>query len=1036
MKEGGEIRSRSLDLLGGIYLFLIAAFLFNTGFFIKYVRINPDFSSGWAAYLFFAGSYISLTGVFIYVRRAGRMQEKQDLQFIGENRRLEDIEKREQKYRILLDSIDVGVLLIDPESHRLVMANSTAARLYGGDADQMSGAECYGFLCPDREGRCPLKVDTHAAQVEERIFFRRDGGHLPVLKTSRMVQWDGRDYILESISDISGLKDVEQRLENEMKRLRNVIEAVGVGTWEYNIQSGEVVYNEGWARMLGFELRELNPSGLDIWGTLVHPEDKGRALKELQLHLDGGSEQYSVQLRMKHKDGYWVWVQDRGRILSRDEEGKPLMMYGTHIDISEVKQYEERLINANMELENATAIANSMAAEAEMASTAKSEFLANMSHEIRTPMNGVIGMTSLLLDTALDPVQKDYASTIRRSAGSLLLLINDILDFSKIEAKKLELEEIEFDLQELFSDFSGILALQAQDKGLEYLYEMEAGVPLSLGGDPGRLRQILTNLVGNAVKFTKEGEILIRVGVEKEEDRELVLRFRVTDTGIGIPGDRKKQLFEKFTQVDASTTRNFGGTGLGLAISRQLSEMMGGEIGVESEMDKGSEFWFTARLRKTADQRRAGDAPELRSYSGKRIMLVSGQRSLRRILSERLAQWGLEVLQAKNGSDALEQLLSFHRRRQTIDAVLADMHLDDMTGDAFGAMIQDHSELSGPGIIVLTSLGQSVDRQFLEEIGISALLNKPVDFRQLITVLKAVYSGQKGLIQERFKVPGIADITGRGSEGFKSEARILLAEDNLINQQVAVGLLAKLGLTADTVMNGQEVLNTLKEKDYDLILMDIQMPVMDGMTALKKIRKSRNLKNPGIPIVAMTAHALEGDRERLLRDGMNDYISKPIIFENLRQVLLRWLSGGEDLPSLSEDSGGTGKSGSGESADPTDEGAVQVWDTKAVLSRLMGDQVLLEKVVDWTLEDMPKQLDELHRHAEAGDMQLLERSAHTIKGAAANVGAEVLRELASRMEAAAAKGSLDSCLSLIGEFDQAFVLLVDSMIEYRNSLKE
>ena len=677
------------------------------------------------------------------------------------------------------------------------------------------------------------------------------------------VTWD----VTRDVRTTQMLKSRAEENQRLVDQVNIATESAGICSWELDLVARRYLWLENPIEAL--EDRAL-AGNLDVQviESLVLPEDRSLFRDTISAALAKKTDRISLRYRARGTDGNIVHVQNFGRIIL-DEQGAPSRLLGVSWDVTKEVVASELL--------------RQQTEAAQAASLAKSHFLANVSHEIRTPMNGIIGMTGLILDTHLDRTQRDYAETIRSSADSLLTVINDILDFSKIEAGKLELESIELDLRANVEDVGSAMAFQAATKGLELIVNVEPQITRRVLGDPQRLRQCLVNLVGNAIKFTQAGEIVIEVRTKPGNNGESLTYFEVRDTGMGIADETLKTLFQPFVQADSSTTRHFGGTGLGLSIVRRLIELMGGEIGVSSEVGIGSRFFFTLPLKPaepiTPERRIRGDA-------GGRILIVDDNVTNQRVLSSQLVHAGYTVTTVSSGTAALDELRNATASDHPFDMVITDFQMPDMDGAMLGERIINMPDLANTRLVMLTSLDRHGDTPRLAALGFAAYLTKPVRVRELIDAVARVMSGGPRQWQMDTQPMITLNMLTQSAAQQRFGGHVLLVEDNFVNQKVAVRFLERLGCTVEVAGNGAEGVAACQQRHFDVVLMDLQMPVMDGMTATRKIRAWETTGH--LPIIALTANAMTGDRELCEAAGMDGYLTKPIEVERLRNILTKF----------------------------------------------------------------------------------------------------------------------------------------------------
>jgi PAS domain S-box-containing protein len=804
-------------------------------------------------------------------------------------------------------------------------------------------------------------------------------------------------------------------LDNERKILRAFIDNVPEFMYVKDLESRFVIANNAVVQWAGVEKPEdlIGKTDFDFCPRELAAEffeDEQRVIRTRQPMID---REQTSSIDAMHEVRYSLTT----KVPLFDSAGQVTGIAGVGRDITMRRAMEDAARESNRELEEATDWANKLALEAEAANRSKSEFLANMSHEIRTPMNGVLGMNSLLLSSDLNKEQRHYAEVVDASARSLLTVIDDILDFSKVEAGKLEIDSVDFNLHVMMDEFAEMMAERAAEKQLEFICAVAPEVTANLRGDPGRLRQVLLNLASNAMKFTHQGEVAVRVSLISETDAEVSLRFVVRDTGIGIPAEKQQLLFTSFTQVDASTTRKYGGTGLGLAISKKLVELMGGKIGLESKEGEGSEFWFTLPLARQPAGRHV-NSPKV-SLRGKRVLTVDDNTTNREVLTAQLRSWGAMVAAVESGATALVSLHQAVETGNPFDLAILDMMMPGMDGAALGRAILADDTLKEIPLVMMTSLGERGDAIRFKEIGFAAYLTKPVRQSDLYDCLVTVLNGGKQREKRALITRHNLHAARRGN------VRILLVEDNLTNQEVAHGMLQRLGWHANVTANGKEAIEALEKNSYDLVLMDVQMPEMDGYEATRMIRDSQSaVLDHNIPIIATTAHAMQGDIEKCLAAGMSDYLSKPIDPKKLVKVVEMWLTrkvhrAPGQVPVVPIDPIEQAMSSDAASSGPAVLSSV--FNCRTFLERMMGDEEFAHDVVTGFVEELPALLSTLREQFARGDLESIWKQAHKIKGSAANVGADALRDAAFELEQAGKARDLSRVAELIPELEEQTV---------------
>ena len=894
-----------------------------------------------------------------------------------------------QGYRELIDSLDHVIFTISLDG-KIKTVNQRVTELFGHSFSDLIGHGLDEFIDEPRRENLEKAV---ARFVEKRQWT----GTVRVrLKKSGAVRYF--DCVLHAtvkdgrVVGASGLAlDITDQRESE-SRFTELFETLQEGVYLCNPDGKLLDVNPAMVRMLGYEHKD-ELLGMNI-GKLYHepPQDPfPRRDQARQTTL------YAREITLRRKDGTPIICLDNSNAIS-DASGRLMRHQGTLVDITERKHSEIELQKAKE--------------AAESANQAKSAFLAHMSHEIRTPMNAVIGMTDLALETELTVEQRDFLTMSRDSAKSLLNLINDILDFSKIEAGKLDIDQMEFSLRYAIGDTIKILGLRAKQKGLELTCQIQHDIPEILLGDPGRLRQILFNLIDNAIKFTVRGCVHVRIEMESISSLDTCLHFSVSDSGIGIPKDKQQLIFEAFAQADSSTTRKFGGTGLGLSISSRLVDLMNGKIWIESEENRGSTFHFTARFGLQvghAGQEHFSE-PET-NISNLPVLLVNDHATSRRLLEQMLAGWGMKPTSVESGLAAIEALRQARDSGNPFRLLLTDFSIGDTASFALAEEIRKLPELSATKVLLFVSNGNHGDAARCRELGVAAYLTKPVNESTLLDAITTAL-GASAFPQGRDTL-----VTRHSLREGRQKLRILLAEDNPMNQVLAVKLMSKYGHTMVVTGNGREALAALDKGRFDLVLMDVQMPEMSGLEAVSLIRQKEKETGGHIPVIAMTAYAMKDDKQRCLDAGMDAYISKPIdkktLFEAIRNLV--GVSIESDVREIEKHS------------------ASKIFDEGSVMKYVGGDAELLGEIIKIFMADYPKHLSRIRRAIMDCDAKGLEQAAHAIKGSVANLFASRAVEASAKLEEMGRNGALTGAEEACSELDAEIEQLRQALKEYESS---
>jgi len=932
-----------------------------------------------------------------------------------------EITRLTELYNKIVQNMSEGVMVLD-ENRIFSYVNPAALRMLGYTEDEVVEKN-YNIILPDDQAYLVDNADKEREQGKtsryEVELIKKDGERFTALISGAPIT--DRDKYSGSIavfSDITAKKQIERDNVKRQKYLESVLKNAPNAIITVGRDDRVLEWNSGAENMFGYTRAETLGKLVD---ELLAPPNLGDEALEYTKQMKVGGILESIEIVRKRKDGSLVNVVVSGSPIIVDNKLEGAM--AVYTDVTRMKKVEEELKQYAKDLEMAK-LAQEKASEqliglveefdiakqnAEEATRTKSEFLANMSHEIRTPMNGIMGMTDLLFETSLTSIQEEYLGAVKISADSLLTIINDILDFSKIEAGRLDFESIEFDLRLNLGDIVHALALKAEEKGLELILQILPEVPDMVVGDPGRVRQVITNLLSNAIKFTATGEVLVGVKVIDITDVEIALQFMVRDTGIGIPEKSRKIIFDAFTQADGSTTRKYGGTGLGLAISVKLVKMMGGEIWVESPAVEennsggpGSVFYFTAKFEKSKNSMKPQIEAVINRLKNRNIVIIDDNKTSCEVLADMTANWGMKPVIL---SDCKTVIAELTKSKNRYSLAIIDSKMLQTCGLKCAEKIRLITGNESFPIIFLLTPGWTSEASWMNDNN-SRVVKKPVRESVIFDSIIDILGLQE--IPEEARLIISADT--KYSEKIET-INILLVEDNKVNQKLAEALLKKQGWQVTSVGDGKAALAAWETGNFDIILMDVQMPVMDGMEATARIREIEKGGRKPIPIIAMTAHAMKGDREKCLQGGMDDYVSKPMKPKELYAAIIKHCCK-EDAPEL-------------EMSAVSEHGASSAVDIGRAMEAVDGDVDLLKELIGDLIEDIPDQLEQIEEFISMGDNKKLERKAHGLKGAISNFGATRAADLACRLEIMGRDSSPAEALKVFGQLKKELALVTD-----------